>query len=81
MSSQNVGVANKKSFHWSHDFLLRKKVGKKITVFLGDNVAFSGKLLNSDKWSLYIEITSEEGDVSELVFFKHSIDGFQFEEI
>lgn len=64
---------------WSHDYVLRKAIGRNITVFIGQSAAFKAKLLNSDKWSIEIEVTGEDGDISRLIYFKHAIDGIAVE--
>jgi sRNA-binding regulator protein Hfq len=61
---------------WSHDYVLRKHIGKQIGLLLPNGTELRAILINADKYSVFARLESGR----EVIFQKHALDGFNLSE-
>lgn len=65
-----------KRITWSHDYVIRRHIGKEIGLLFPDHVELRAVLVNCDKYSVLVRLP----DSREVLFQKHAFDGINFGE-
>lgn len=56
---------------WSHDYVLRKHIGKQVGLLFPNGIEQRAILVNADKYAVFVRLESGE----EVIFQKHALDG------